>query len=66
MVRCFGVFVEVVVAGPEGMVEVEVAEEYGSFVKRLIGEGGNRVDRRVVGVVVHVDDQKRVCSRFDF
>ena len=65
MVRCFGVFVEVVVTRPEGVVEVEVAEEDGSFVKRVVGEGGYRVDRRVVGVVVHVDDQEGMCTRFD-
>ena len=56
MICRFGVFVEVFVAGPEGVVEVEIAEEYGSLVKRVVGEGGYCMDRRVVGVVVNVYD----------
>ena len=56
VVRCFGVFVEVVVARPKRVVEVEIAEEDGALVKRVVGEGGYHVDRCVVRVVVHVDD----------
>ena len=65
VVRCFGVLVEVVVMGPERVVEVEIAEEDSSLVKRVVGEGGYHVDCCIVCVVVHVDDEEGVCARFN-
>ena len=56
-VRFVVVFVQVVISGPDGVVEVEVSEEEGVGI-----EGLNRLhgfDSGVVDVVVDVEDEER-------
>ena len=52
------VFVQVVVLGPDGVVEIEVSEEYGVRVEGL--DGLHSFNSRVVDVVVDVEDEERM------
>ena len=58
------VFVQVIILGPDGVVEIEVSEEEGVGKEELDGFHG--VDSRVVYVIVDVENQKGVGEGVDF
>ena len=63
-IRFVVVFVQVVVTGPDGVVEIEVSEEKGVGIEGLDSLHG--FDSGVVDVVVDVEDEERRGGGGDF